>query len=176
MNANSDRKKIPACRLAGVMTKIITRIRELWAKAGTQKRILLQMMDAKSKFWQVGITSGRAAAFAYWLMILIFADIRSQFGRRESPGCWEVGNKRNTGSSSGEDMGIGGYVDVVGATGKAVEPFLPGCGVPMVQGRGEKDPTWVVISVEVRWSKNGARCKALTRTHISGDGGERGGG
>ena len=50
MNADTDWQKIPECRLAGVMTEIITRILGLRAKFGTQKRTLLQNMDVKSAF------------------------------------------------------------------------------------------------------------------------------
>ena len=55
-----------------------------------------------------------------------------------------------------------------GPTGKAAEPFPPGCRVPKVPGGRERDPACVeifvddAISVEVQWKENGARFKALT--------------
>ena len=72
------------------MTEIITRIRGLRAKFGTQKRILLQKMDTKSAFREVGVAPDRAAAFDYRLEDLIFIDLRLQLGWNESPGWWVV--------------------------------------------------------------------------------------
>lgn len=49
-----------------------------------------------------------------------------------------------------------------------VESMPPGCPVQRVQGRGERDPVWVIffendaISVEVLWRKDDARCRSLT--------------
>ena len=48
VNAGTDWQKIPECRLAGVMTEIMTQILGLRAKFGTQKQILLQRMDVKT--------------------------------------------------------------------------------------------------------------------------------
>lgn len=50
MNADTDTQKTPKCRLAGVMTKIITRVLRLRAKFGTLKRIFLEKKDVKSAF------------------------------------------------------------------------------------------------------------------------------
>ena len=47
------------------MTEILTKILVLRAKVGTQKRILLQKIDFKSAFRQVGVAPDRAAAFVY---------------------------------------------------------------------------------------------------------------
>lgn len=63
MNADIDWKKILECRLAGLMAEIIM-------------RILLQKMDAKSVFQQMGIAPDQAAAFSYRLEDLILFDIR----------------------------------------------------------------------------------------------------
>ena len=70
--------------------EVITRFLGLRAKYGTQKRILLQKMDVNSAFRQVGIAPDRAAAFAYRLEVLVFVDLRLQFGWRGSPG-WSGG-------------------------------------------------------------------------------------
>lgn len=61
------------------------------------------------------------------------------------------GGECNTRCPSGDDMGVGGYIDgsqrttnhMVEAvsTEKAVKPLSPGCRVPGVQGGGERDPT-----------------------------------
>ena len=73
--ADIDWQQVPECRLAGVMTEVITRILGLRAKYGTQKRILLQKMDVKSAFRQVGDVPDRPAAFAYRLEDLVFVDL-----------------------------------------------------------------------------------------------------
>ena len=59
VNADIDWQKVPECQLAGVMMEVITRILGLRAKYGTQKRILLQTMDVKSAFRQVGVAPDR---------------------------------------------------------------------------------------------------------------------
>lgn len=75
MNADTDREKVPECRFAGVVTEVITRILGLRTKYGTQKRILLQKMDAKNAFRQVGVAPDRAVAFMYQLEDLGFVDL-----------------------------------------------------------------------------------------------------
>lgn len=57
---------------------------------------------------------------------------------------------------------------VAKSMGKSVEQFPPGHWVSKVHGRGERDPTWVIFFVddaiceEVRWRRDGARCRVLT--------------
>ena len=133
MNADRDWLKIPECQLAGVMTEIITRILGLRAKYGTQKQILLQKMDVKIAFRQVGVAPDRAAAFAYRLEDLVFVDLRLQFGWRGSPG-GGGGNERNPRSPSDDDVGVAEL------TRKAVEPSPPGCRAPKVRSGAERDP------------------------------------
>lgn len=79
VKADMDWHKVPECRLAGVTTKIIRRILGLRGKIRTGKGLLLQKMDVKSVFRQVGITLNRATAFAYRLGDLIIVDLRLQF-------------------------------------------------------------------------------------------------
>ena len=57
---------------------------------GTGRRNLLQRIDIKNAFRQVGVAPDRAATFAYRLGDLIFADLSLQFGWRESPGRWGI--------------------------------------------------------------------------------------
>ena len=178
VNEDTDWERVPKCALAGVMTEIIARILGLRAKFGTQKRILLQKMDVKSAFRQVGIAPGGAAAFAYRLDKLIFVDLRLQFGWRGSPGWWGVvagaiqaAHRATTWESAGTSAAAEDatrHVSVAKPTGKAVEPLPAGCRVPGIKGGGPGDPAWVVffvddaISVEVQWTEEGTRCKALT--------------
>lgn len=53
------------CRLVEVMTETITRILELRAEFGTEKRTLFQNIDVKSAFRQVGFAPNRVTAFVY---------------------------------------------------------------------------------------------------------------
>lgn len=111
MNVDTDWTKISKCRLAGVMIDIITQILGLRVKFWTQKCILLQKMDTKNAFQQMGMAPDRTATFVYRLEDVIFVDRRLQFGWRGNPGWWRVvagGGERNIGSPSGDDMGIGG--------------------------------------------------------------------
>lgn len=64
-------QKVPEYQLAGVETEIITQILSL---LGTGK-IILQHMDAKSAFRQVGVAPDRAAAIAYRREDLMFVDL-----------------------------------------------------------------------------------------------------
>ena len=106
VNSDTNWKKVPECRLAGVIMEVITRFQELRVKYGTQERILLQKMDVKSAFRQVGVAPDRTAAFAYRMEDLVFVDLRLQFGWRRSPGLGGDG-EHNPGNPSVDDVGIG---------------------------------------------------------------------
>ena len=110
VNADTDWQEVPECQLAGVMKEIITRILGLRAKYGTQKRILLQKMDVKSEFRQVGVAPDRAAAFAYRLEDLVFVDILAVRMARE-PRVVGCGGERDPGSPPGDDVGVGRDID-----------------------------------------------------------------
>ena len=86
VNAETDWQRIPECRLAKVITGIITQTLVNMGDVRDRKGILLQKMDVKITLRQVGVAPGQAAAFAYLLEDLIFVDLRLQFGRCGSPG------------------------------------------------------------------------------------------
>ena len=74
--------------LAGVTGQIIKRVLGLRDKFGTGRRILIQKLDVKSAFRQVGVDPAKAAEFEYGRRACLFIDVRLQFGRRRSPGLW----------------------------------------------------------------------------------------
>ena len=138
--------------------EVITRILGLRAKYGTQKRILLQKIDVKSAFRQVGVAPDRAAAFVYSLEHLAFDDLRWQFGWRGSPG-WsgvvasaiQEADWSTTWASAGTSAAATeatGHVGVAEPTRKDVEPLPSGCRVPKVRGGDERDPAWVIFFVD----------------------------
>lgn len=88
-----------------------TRILGFWAKIGAQDRVLLQTMDAKSAFQQVGVAPDQEEAFAYRLEDPIFFYLRLQFRWRGSSTWWVV----------------------VSSAIQAVDPLPPGCRVLRMQ-------------------------------------------
>lgn len=105
--------------LTGVFTEIFTRILGLRVKIGTRTRSLLQNIDVKSAFRQVGVAPYRAMAFAYHMENFIFLDLRLEFGWRGTPRWWGGDRKRNPESSSGDDVAVGEYV---GGSQRSDEP------------------------------------------------------
>lgn len=65
--------------------EIIEKSLTLSANIGRRKQILLQEMDVKTAFRQVGITPRGEESFAYQLEDLIFVHLRFQFMRHGSP-------------------------------------------------------------------------------------------
>ena len=183
VNETTDWDQIPECHLAGVMGQIIKRVLGLRNKFGTGKRILIQKMDVKSAFRQVGVDPAGAANFGYVLGGYLFIDLRLQFGWRGSPGWWGViasaiqQAQRQTTRASATILAAGkeatAHVQVAGHTGVAVEPLPRGCIVAEAEGGGEEDPAWVVffmddaVSVEVQWEAGGGRCLVLSQALAS---------
>ena len=85
VNETTEWSKIPRCELSEVMKDIIKRILGLRAKLGTNRRILIQTMDAKSAYRQIGMDLAGAAAFGYVVAENVVVDMRLQFGWRGSP-------------------------------------------------------------------------------------------
>ena len=61
VNADMDWERITNCAVTGVITVIITRVTALRTKYGRGKWILLQTMDIRSAFRQVGVDLDRAS-------------------------------------------------------------------------------------------------------------------
>ena len=70
------------------MNDVVVRILGLRTKFGTGRRILIQTMNVKSAFWQIGVDPAGAAAFGYAIADYIVVDMRLQVGWRGSPGWW----------------------------------------------------------------------------------------
>lgn len=80
VNADTNWLKVTKWRLTGVMTEIVTRIQGFRAKLGLQNRILLENVNVRNAFRQVGIVLNLASVFAYRLEDLLFVDLRLQVG------------------------------------------------------------------------------------------------
>ena len=52
----------------------------------TGRRILIQKMDVKGAFQQIGVNPAGAAAFGYVVARYVVVNMMLQFGWRESPG------------------------------------------------------------------------------------------
>ena len=177
------RDQIPECHLAGVIGQIISRMLGLRDRFGIGKRILIQKVDAKRVFRQVGVDLAGAANVGYVLGGYLFIDLRLQFGWRGSPGWWGVTAsviqqaQRQTTKASATILAAGkvatAHVQVAGRTGVAVEPLPQVSIVETVRGGGEEDPAWGgffmddAVSVEVQWEADKGRCLVLSQTLAS---------
>ena len=165
------------------MKEILERVLGLRAKFGEGARILIQKMDVKNAFRQIGVDPDGPASFAYTFDDLVFVDLRPQFGWRGSPGWWGVVSsamqdaQRKTTRESATILQAGiqatEHVQVEDDTGSEGEPLPVGFEIKPAAGGGPKDTAWVAffmddaISVEVQWEKTGDRCLDLSRSLAS---------
>ena len=84
---------------------------------------------------------------------------------------------RTTTWASAEDEEVTSNAGVTGPTGKFVGPLPTRFRVPMVQGRGEKDPAWLIrsvdeaISAEAKWKEVQELKTSMANAHIQAMGG-----
>ena len=143
MNTDTDSE----CRLAGVLTAIVTRILGLRGSSGHRNGSCFQRMDVKSAFRQVSVAPDRAGAGAYrWRISIRRPPIAVSGGK----GARVVGvasaiqeaHRTTTWASAGTSAAAIRAINRVGVaepTGEDVEPSPPRCRVPKVRGGGERD-------------------------------------
>ena len=76
MNETTYWDQIPECHLTDVMLQIVRRILGLRVKFVMGKRVLIQKIDVKSAFRQVGVDPAGAVAFGYVLGDHLFVVLR----------------------------------------------------------------------------------------------------
>ena len=101
--------KIPKCELSEAMKNIIKRILGLRAKFGTNRRIIIQKMDAKSAFRQIGVDPAGVAAFGYVVTGYVVVDVRRQFRWMGGLGWWKGSGERDAGHAAKTTREIGDF-------------------------------------------------------------------
>lgn len=76
VNASTDWEQVPSCGLDEILNVALKRILELRAKFAVGARILIQTMEVKSVFRQVGVGPDCASCFAYSLRYFLFVHFR----------------------------------------------------------------------------------------------------
>lgn len=93
----TDRGQVSGCELHGITDVILKRVLGLRAKFRVDERILIQKMDAKSAFREVGVDLDNASRLAFRLGQFLFIDFRLQFRWRGSQGWWRYYGERDPG-------------------------------------------------------------------------------
>ena len=185
VNADTAPDSAPPVELGRVLRDIIWRVLFLRQKFGTGVDIVISKVDMTDAFRQVRVQGAKSSVFGYSCEDLVIIDRCLDFGWTNSPGNYclltsalehaHLQTSAGDATVTAEGWKATQHIDVIEPPVSPPPPsFPPGCRTPPGAGGGKADRFFIRfyvddgILVEVRWFRNGKRCKQASGSCLCG--------